>query len=106
MKKIAIAGPFTGSRSDYGIRIKQVAAKFKQHSNLRFSFYDDGADVLTSLKVSASIINDNPDVIIGHFNSYCAIAVKEKYQAANIPLILPASTSPKLSTGNTSSSSR
>ncbi len=101
VKKIAIAGPFTGHRAAYGKQIKHTLQPFLSDEMLDIHYFDDGADVDMARNVALTIIDHQFDVVIGHFNSYCALSVRTMYQQANMPLVLPASTSYELNKGVT-----
>lgn len=55
-------------------------------------FYDDNASVAGGLDAAEYFIQQNVDVVIGHFASESAAAALPLYETHAIPLILPAST--------------
>jgi len=92
---IAVCGPLTGPRSAYGDMLK-AECKHLSQANVSLQHFDDMANPKQAIAVAHAIIAKQFDVVIGHFNSYCSLAVKDLYSRAKIGFISPLSTNPEL----------
>ena len=61
-------------------------------AQVEFVFADDGADPETARAVARRFIAANVDLVIGHFSSDAAMAVRRIYREAGTPLLTPAAT--------------
>lgn len=61
-------------------------------SRVEFIFRDDGASKETALVVGRYFIQQEVDVVVGHFSSDAALSAARHYQRAGIPLLTPAAT--------------
>jgi len=96
---VAIVGPLSGPRAAYGKLIETTVANFQCPPGLHWQLFDDQAQPEVALKTAHEICAVDFDVVIGHFNSDCARAVRSVYREADIPLLLPASTAVGLPDG-------
>ncbi|UAA38024.1 ABC transporter substrate-binding protein [Paraneptunicella aestuarii] len=92
---IAVCGPLTGPRSAYGDMLKAECEHLRQ-ANVHLQHFDDMANPEQAIAVAKTVIAEQFDVVIGHFNSYCSLAVKNLYREAKIGFISPLSTNPEL----------
>ena len=97
--KVAVVGPRRGPRAAYGQLIEETVAAFDRPAGMHLQLFDDCARPDAALKAAHAICEADFDVVIGHFNSDCAREVRPVYRAANIPLLLPASTAVGLPDG-------
>ncbi|CAN7426624.1 branched-chain amino acid ABC transporter substrate-binding protein [Trinickia sp. LjRoot230] len=107
--KVGFAAPLTGPNASYGkdlqygvqmalddakaqgIKINGQAATFKLIAE------DDGADPRTGVQVAQKLVDENVNVVVGHFNSGTTIPASQLYEKAGIPDIDPAATNPTIS---------
>lgn len=97
--------PLTGDMGTEGQGVKRAVMLAIEEANASGEFslplearaLDDRADPKEAVSV-ANMIASDPSVIavIGHYNSGCSIPASQVYARANIPMISPASTNPKL----------
>ena len=59
-------------------------------------FFDDGAGAEGGAKAADAFLRARVDAVVGHFASASAAAAIDRYEAAGIPLLLPASTRAQL----------
>ncbi len=97
--RVAVPGPQSGPRAAYGKLIRKAVAGLGSLPQLEIRLLDDKAEPTVAERVAAAIVKDGIDVVVGHFNSDCARAAIPLYQAAGVPLLLPASTAPGLADG-------
>lgn len=98
---IAACGPLTGPRSAYGDMLREVARScFGPLANVSLQFFDDYACPERAVTVARQIVASKADVVIGHFNSYCSLAVNALYQQAGIPFVAPLATHQNLILSN------
>ena len=91
--KIAACGPLSGPRAAYGEMLQSLAcANFGEQDGVSLLFYDDQAQPETAVAVARQALSDGCDLVIGHFNSYCSLAVQPIYQLARVPFIAPLAT--------------
>lgn len=94
--QIGVVGPLTGRRSAYGEILNQAIASKPKNSEISWILADDQANPICAKEVAVKLIDLEVDAVIGHFNSACAEVASKIYSANGIPLMLPASTDPKL----------
>lgn len=97
--KVAVVGPLSGPRAAYGQLIEATVAAFDRPAGLHLQLFDDRAQTDAALQAARAICEADCDVVVGHFNSDCAREVRPVYRAADIPLLLPASTAVGLPDG-------
>jgi branched-chain amino acid transport system substrate-binding protein len=97
--RVAVPGPQSGPRAAYGELIRKAVAGLGSLPQLEIRLLDDKAEPTVAARVAAAIVKDGIDVVVGHFNSDCARAAMPVYQAAGVPLLLPASTASGLADG-------
>lgn len=104
--KIATASPLSGEQTPLGEGIKfgaQLAVKQLSQPltdlglNVQVVPFDDQGRVDTAIQRSRTIVAD-PDVlvVIGHMNSDAALAASDIYKDADLAMIAPSATNPKL----------
>jgi branched-chain amino acid transport system substrate-binding protein len=96
--KIGITGPFSGPRSAYGELLKRGVERAKKEVLTEHTWIvlDDVANPLIAKQVSKRMVNEGVGVVIGHFNSACALEAIPNYRDSNIPFLVPASTNPEI----------
>lgn len=65
-------------------------------AGMELVFADDGASGAVALQVAHRFIEQEVDVVIGHFSSDAALRIANLYEAHSIPLLLPAATACEL----------
>ncbi len=106
--KIATASPLSGEQTLLGEGIKfgaQLAVKQLSQSLTDLGFkiqvvpFDDQGRPDTATQRAKTIIAD-PDVlvVVGHMNSDAALAASDIYKAADLAMITPSATNPKITT--------
>lgn len=98
---IGIVGPFSGPRACYGDLLTQTINNTLLPNYAELIFADDKANPIQAESVAISLVQKNVIGVIGHFNSQSAAAGGKIYASAEIPLLLPASTLPELTTLST-----
>lgn len=99
---LAVAGPFTGDSSEFGVQIKMGVELGAEEINeaggisgrrVELLFEDDAGNPAEAQNVATKIAS-NPEVlaVIGHFNSSCSLAAKSAYTEAKMVMFSPAST--------------
>lgn len=99
--RVAVPGPQSGPRAAYGELIRKAVAGLGSLPKMEIILLDDKAEPNVAACVAEAIVKDGIDVVIGHFSSDCARAAIPVYQAAGMPLLLPASTASGLTDGRT-----
>lgn len=104
--KIAVCGPMTGTGAAFGEQIR-LAAKLKEKQvneaggitvdgkkmMVEFVVEDDEGKAQSATSVAAKVGPDKSiSAVVGHFNSDCSLAAKEKYKRYEIVAISPGST--------------
>lgn len=89
---VGMVGPLTGPRAAYGELLRNAASV----SELAMIWEDDAANPECAREAAHRLVERGVGAVIGHFNSECARAAGPIYQAAGIPLLLPAATAPDL----------
>ncbi|KEO82584.1 branched-chain amino acid ABC transporter substrate-binding protein [Tumebacillus flagellatus] len=98
MRKIGVAGPFSGPRAAYGELLKKGVAQAALEAGPEFEwlFFDDAA-LPEQAEVAAQKMREaQVEAVIGHFNSACAKRVLPLYRDASLPFLAPASTNEQL----------
>lgn len=98
--RLALVACLDERRSVHTVTFKRAIDAFirlceqqRNHScELRIELFNDDADAGTAGQVATEIIKWGPHAVIGHFASGAAAAAAPIYEAANIPLLLPAAT--------------
>jgi branched-chain amino acid transport system substrate-binding protein len=102
---IGVAGPMTGDQSKLGGDVKRGAQLAVDEWNakggiggrkLHLEVGDDQHDPKQAVSVANKLINMGIVGMVGHFNSSASIPASSVYHDADIPMITPASTNPKL----------
>ncbi|MGB9690885.1 MAG: ABC transporter substrate-binding protein [Candidatus Sumerlaeaceae bacterium] len=99
---LAVAAPFTGDSSEFGVQIKMAVELAAEELNakggvagrpIQLMLEDDAGNPAEAYNVATKIAS-NPDVlaVIGHFNSSCSLAAKSAYTEAKMVMFSPAST--------------
>ncbi len=105
VQRIAVAMPLTGDIGTEGQGIKRAVELAVAEANdakrfpfmLEASAFDDRADPKEAKNVANLIVSDSRMIgVVGHYNSGCSIPAAQVYAQANLPMISPASTNPKL----------
>ncbi|KRP64278.1 ABC transporter substrate-binding protein [Pseudomonas orientalis] len=91
-QRVGVVGPLTGPRAAYGEWLRKAV----QGSSLPLIWADDAADPVVAVAAARRLLAGGAGVVIGHFNSECARSAGALYQAAGVPLLLPAATAPDL----------
>ena len=103
--ELAIAVPLTGDIAAVGQGMKRAADLAIEEANQsgRFKYpiilhaFDDRSDPKEAVNVANQITsNSNIKAIIGHLNSGCSIPASQVYAKANMLMVTPAATNPKL----------
>jgi branched-chain amino acid transport system substrate-binding protein len=103
--RIGAAGPMTGSQSKMGMDLKNAAELAVAEWNEKGGVLgkkivllagDDQADPKQAVSVANKFINQNAAAVVGHWNSNCSISAAPFYNTANIVMISPATTNPRL----------
>jgi branched-chain amino acid transport system substrate-binding protein len=94
--QVGVVGPLTGKRSAYGEILQQAVASKQKNSEIKWILADDQANPICAKKIAIELVDLGVNAVIGHFNSACAEVVSKIYSINDIPLLLPASTHPKL----------
>lgn len=92
---VGVAGPFSGSLSEYGQLLFNAAAA-NSRPDIEWAFRDDKADSSTAVAVAKEFVSMGVPLVIGHFNSACAMTVAEIYGSADIPFVAPLTTANSL----------
>lgn len=93
--RIAVCGPMSGPRKAYGEMLIEESNVLKSNF-VHLDYFDDMAQADQAIKIAGEIVSQQYDLVIGHFNSYCSMAVKDIYKTAKIGFISPLSTHPEL----------
>ncbi|NIF16445.1 ABC transporter substrate-binding protein [Pantoea sp. Cy-639] len=92
LRPVGIVGPLSGARAAYGQWLRRAA----EGTTLPLLWADDGADPAMAQAAARYLLDAGVEVVVGHFNSECARVAGRLYQAAGVPLLLPAATAPDL----------
>ncbi|MBI3609438.1 MAG: branched-chain amino acid ABC transporter substrate-binding protein [Nitrospirae bacterium] len=103
--RIAVAGPMTGDQSKQGNDLKNgvelAVAKWNETSGLlgkkvELLVGDDQHDPKQAVAIANKFVNSGVVGVVGHWNSSASIPASEVYHRADIPMITPASTNPRV----------
>lgn len=103
--RIGAAGPMTGDQSKMGIDLRNSVELAITEWNARGGVLgkrielvsgDDAADPKQAVSIANKFINQQVVAVVGHWNSSCSIPASEYYENANVVMVTPATTNPKL----------
>ncbi len=103
--RIGAAGPMTGAQSKMGLDLKNAVDLAVAEWNARGGVLgkkielvvgDDQADPKQAVSVANKFINEKVAAVVGHWNSSCSIPASKYYSDANMVMISPATTNPRL----------
>ncbi len=103
--RIGAAGPMTGDQSKMGIDLRNgvelAVAEWNEKGGvlgkkIELVPGDDQADPKQAVSIANKYVNQKVVAVVGHWNSNCSINASSYYHAANIVMISPASTNPRL----------
>jgi branched-chain amino acid transport system substrate-binding protein len=103
--RIGAAGPMTGDQSKMGIDLRNAVELAVAEWNakggvlgkrIEMTVGDDQADPKQAVSIANKFINQKVVALVGHWNSSCSLPASEYYNNANIVMISPATTNPKL----------
>ena len=108
--KIAVAGPLTGAAASYGEELRRGAQQAADDINaaggingkkIELVFGDDACEPKQAVSVASRLIEkDKVHAVVGHFCSSSTIPASEAYAEADILMVTPASTNPKVTDRN------
>ena len=103
--KIGVAGPITGPYAKFGEQLTRGATAAAEAINkaggidgkmIKVVPGDDACDAKQARAVANQLVKDGVHAVVGHFCSSSTIPASEVYDEANILMITPASTNPKV----------
>lgn len=103
--RIGAVGPMTGDLSKMGVDLRNSVELAVEEWNKKGGVLgrkivlltaDDQADPKQAVSIANKLINQNAVAVVGHWNSNCSIPASKYYQDANIVMITPATTNPRL----------
>jgi branched-chain amino acid transport system substrate-binding protein len=104
--KIAVAGPMTGGAASYGEEMKKGAQMAADDINaaggingkkIELVFGDDSCEPKQAVAVASRLIEkDKVAAVVGHFCSSSTMPASDVYAEADMLMITPASTNPKV----------
>jgi branched-chain amino acid transport system substrate-binding protein len=103
--RIGAAGPMTGDQSKMGIDLRNAVELAITEWNgqggllgkhIELVAGDDQADPKQAVSIANKFVNERVAAVVGHWNSNCSINASPYYHQANIVMISPASTNPRL----------
>jgi branched-chain amino acid transport system substrate-binding protein len=103
--RIGAVGPLTGDQSKMGIDLRNAVELAVDEWNEKGGVLgkkivllpgDDQADPKQAVSVANKLIHQKAVAVVGHWNSSCSIPASKYYQDANLVMITPATTNPKL----------
>lgn len=106
--RIAIAGPFTGSLTQYGDMVKQGVDTAVEVINagggvlgktLEVVTIDDGCEPKQGPVVANRVVNDKIGYVVGHVCSGATIAATDVYDNEGVLMITPSATAPAVTDG-------
>jgi len=106
--KIAIAGPFTGSVTQYGAMVKEGVDTAVEMINasggvlgkqLEVVVMDDGCEPKQGPVVANRVVNDGIKYVVGHVCSGATIAATNIYDSEGVLMISPSATAPAVTDG-------
>ncbi|HUG58800.1 MAG TPA: branched-chain amino acid ABC transporter substrate-binding protein [Candidimonas sp.] len=106
--KIAVAGPFTGSLTQYGTMVKEGVDTAVEQINaaggvlgkqLEAVTIDDGCEPKQGPVVANRVVNDKIHYVVGHVCSGATIAATSIYNNEGVVMVTPSATSPAVTDG-------
>lgn len=107
---LGVAGPFTGSSSEFGAQVKMAVELFAEQLNaaggingrkLKLNEQDDAGKAADAQTVASTLASDESVLaVIGHFNSSCSLNGKPIYTQAKMVMFSPASTNVEVTSGS------
>ncbi len=103
--KIGAAGPMTGDQSKMGMDLRNSVELAVSEWNEKGGVLgkkiillagDDQADPKQAVSIANKFVNQKAVAVVGHWNSSCSIPASSYYDKANMVMITPATTNPKL----------
>lgn len=104
--KIGVAGPLTGGAASYGAEMRKGAQQAADDINaaggingkqVELVFADDACEPKQAVAVASRLVEkDKVQAVIGHFCSSSTIPASEVYSEADMLMITPGSTNPKV----------
>ncbi len=103
--RLALAVPLTGDIAAMGqgmkrgadLAVKELNASGRFKFKLELRAFDDHADPKEAVNVANQIVSDSEiAAVVGHLNSGCSIPAAQVYAKADLAMITPAATNPKL----------
>jgi len=103
--RIGAAGPMTGDQSKMGVDLRNsvelAAAEWNSKGGVLEKKIvvlsgDDQADPKQAVSIANKFINQKIVALVGHWNSSCSIPASKYYHDANIVMVTPATTNPRL----------
>lgn len=104
--KIAVAGPMTGGAASYGEEMKKGAQMAADDINaaggingkkIELVFGDDSCEPKQAVAVASRLVEkDKVSAVVGHFCSSSTMPASDVYAEADMLMITPASTNPKV----------
>lgn len=103
--RIGAAGPMTGDQSKMGVDLRNsvelAVAEWNEKGGVLGKKIvllsgDDQADPKQAVSIANKFINQKAVALVGHWNSSCSIPASKYYHDANIVMISPATTNPRL----------
>jgi branched-chain amino acid transport system substrate-binding protein len=104
--KIGLAGPMTGGAASYGEEMRRGAQQAADDINaaggingkkVELVFGDDACEPKQAVTVASRLIEkDKVNAVVGHFCSSSTMPASEAYAEADMLMVTPASTNPKI----------
>jgi len=103
--RIGAAGPMTGDQSKMGVDLKNGTELAVAEWNAKGGVLgkkievivgDDQADPKQAVSIANKFVNQKAVALVGHWNSSCSIPASKYYNDANMVMISPATTNPRL----------
>lgn len=103
--RIGAVGPMTGDQSKMGVDLRNAVELAISEWNEKGGVLgkkivlvpgDDQADPKQAVSIANKLINQKTVAVVGHWNSSCSIPASKFYQNADMVMITPATTNPKL----------
>ncbi len=103
--RIGAAGPMTGDQSKMGVDLRNAVELAVAEWNEKGGVLgkkivllagDDQADPKQAVSIANKFIDQKAVAVVGHWNSSCSLPASKYYDDANIVMISPATTNPRL----------